>query len=115
VELEGQTYEIGQANNVLIFPGVGLGAVAVGASHLPDSAFLAAAQACAEAAQASRRAGAPIFPPLASLRRISRAVGTAVARALVDADAAPPLSAEEIEERIEEFIWEPVYLPYRRA
>jgi len=115
VELEGQTYEIGQANNVLIFPGVGLGAVAVGASHLPDAAFLAAAQACAEAAAVSTRPGAPIFPPLKSLRNISRIVGTAVARALVDADAAPPLSHEEIDERIAEFIWDPVYLPYRPA
>jgi malate dehydrogenase (oxaloacetate-decarboxylating) len=113
VEVNGQTYGIGQANNVLIFPGVGLGAVAVGASHLPDVAFLAAAQACAEAAQVSLRPGAPIFPPLASLRKISRIVGTAVARALVEADAAPPLSAEEIDERISEFIWDPVYLPYR--
>jgi malate dehydrogenase (oxaloacetate-decarboxylating) len=115
VEVGGQVYEIGQANNVLIFPGVGLGAVAVGASHLPDSAFLAAAQACAEAANVSMRPGAPIFPPLKSLRSISRVVGTAVARALVDADAAPPLSAEEIDERISEFIWDPVYLPYRPA
>jgi malic enzyme len=115
VEFEGQTYEIGQANNVLIFPGVGLGAVAVGASHLPDVAFLAAAQACAEAAAVSTRPGAPIFPPLKSLRAISRIVGTAVARALVDADAAPPLSAEEIDERISTFIWEPAYLPYRPA
>ena len=41
----------------------------------------------------SMRPGAPIFPPLKSLRSISRSVGTAVARALVDADAAPPLSA----------------------
>ncbi|MHC4133963.1 MAG: NAD-dependent malic enzyme [Planctomycetota bacterium] len=115
VDVEGQTYEIGQANNVLIFPGVGLGAVAVGAAHLPDVAFLAAAQALAEAAEVSTRPGAPIFPPLRSLRSISRIVGTAVARALVDADAAPPLSAEEIDERIAEFIWEPVYLPYRPA
>ena len=32
---------------------------------------------------------------------------------LVDMEAAPPLSAEEIDERISEFIWEPNYLPYR--
>lgn len=113
VVVDGVTYEIGQANNVLIFPGVGLGAIAVGASWLPDKAFLAAAQALAEAAAVSTQPGAPIFPPLARLREISRIVATAVARTLIDMEAAPPLSAEEIDERIEEFIWEPNYLPYR--
>ena len=36
-----------------------------------------------------------------------------MARTLVDMGAAPPLSAEEIDERISAFIWDPVYLPYR--
>lgn len=113
VVLDGKTYKIGQANNVLIFPGVGLGAIAIGASWLPESAFLAAAQALAEEAAVSTEPGTPIFPPLASLRDISRVVGIAVARSLVDSGAAPPLSAEEIDERISAFIWTPEYLPYR--
>jgi len=107
----GVSYGIGQANNVLIFPGAGLGAIAVGATAVPDSAFLAAAQALVAFSDPSPTA--PLFPPLSALREVSHVVARAVGRAIVEAGAAPECSPEEIDRKIAEAIWDPAYLPYR--
>jgi malate dehydrogenase (oxaloacetate-decarboxylating) len=109
----GTTHTIGQGNNVFIFPGVGLGATAVGAQWLPDDAFSAAADALVECTTRSGMAGAGIYPPLSDLRHISRDVGLAVARTVISLGAAPPLPDDEIRRRVLAGIWEPAYLPYR--
>src|SRR5262249_6043893 len=81
--LRGPTYEIGQGNNAFIFPGVGLGAIAVDALRLTEGAFDAASRAICERTVIRGRAGEPIYPPLASLRSVSAHVAVAVGRALV--------------------------------
>jgi malic enzyme len=113
VTFGGTTYQIGQGNNVLIFPGVGLGAIAVGARRLDEEAFTAASRALDEQTPITGRPGEPIFPPLSRLREISVRVATQVARSLVERGNAPPLSSEDIEARIGSARWEPVYRPYR--
>lgn len=112
VSWNGAEQEIGQGNNAFIFPGVGLGAVAVEARWLPDSAFAAASEALAAVAPASP---GPIYPALSHLRAVSHGVAVAVARALVRDEAAPALSDGEIEQRIQALVWEPRYMPYRAA
>ncbi|PRH76626.1 NAD-dependent malic enzyme [Streptomyces solincola] len=47
VQFDGSTYRIGQANNALIFPGLGLGAIAARASRITDRMLRAAADAVA--------------------------------------------------------------------
>jgi malic enzyme len=113
VEHRGRVYTIGQGNNALIFPGVGLGATAVEAAWLPDDAFTAAARALGEWTADSPASGAPIYPSVLRLREVSRAVAVAVGCALVEAGAAPPLARAEVERRVAAGIWEPRYLPYR--
>jgi malic enzyme len=115
VAIGGVTHQIGQGNNALIFPGVGLGASVVGARWMPDSVFTAAAAALFELSTADESPGAPIYPPVSHLREVSRAVAAAVGRALVAAEAAPQMSPTEIDERIARSIWEPTYRPYRAA
>jgi len=115
VEHNGRRYTIGQGNNVFIFPGVGLGATAVHARWLPDDAFDTAAQALFEFTAAAPATGDAIYPPLARLREVSRAVAIAVGGALVDAGAAPHLPRPEIERRVIAGMWTPEYLPYRAA
>jgi malate dehydrogenase (oxaloacetate-decarboxylating) len=114
VTVNGTTHEIGQGNNALVFPGVGLGATAVGAKWLPDSAFAAAAQAVYEATGRGAQNDS-IFPSITRLVEISGKVAIAVGMALIEAGAAPRLSKQEVEDRIAASIWEPVYLPYRAA
>ena len=113
VRVRSVTHGIGQCNNVFVFPGIGLGATAVGARSLPDSAFAAAARAVYESTERTSAPGATIFPPLSRLRDVSHAVALAVGRALVDAGAAPALTPDEIAERVAASMWEPVYLRYR--
>jgi len=113
VRVRDVTHYIGQCNNVFVFPGIGLGATAVGARSLPDTAFAAAARAVYESTDRTSTPGAPIFPPLSRLRDVSYAVALAVGRALVDVGAAPQLTPVEIAERVAASMWEPVYLKYR--
>jgi malic enzyme len=115
VHLQGTTYQIGQANNVFAFPGIGLGASIAGARRIPDDVFSAAARAVHASTPTSTVAGAPIYPPISRLRDVSRRVAVAVARALVDTGAAPPITVQEIEDRVSAAMWEPVYLDYRHV
>jgi malic enzyme len=113
VTVNGVTHEIGQGNNAFVFPGVGLGATAVGARWMPDAAFAAAARAVYEFGRSANAEGSPIFPRLSRLRDVSRGVAMAVGRALVDAGAAPELTPGEIDDRIAASMWEPEYRTYR--
>jgi malate dehydrogenase (oxaloacetate-decarboxylating) len=113
VTVGGRTFTIGQGNNVLIFPGVGLGATAVRARWLPDSAFSAAAGALVELNAASSAPDDPIFPPLHRIRDVARTVALSVARELVRSGAAPSILESELERRVTGMIWDPAYLPYQ--
>ena len=112
VEINGRTIAIGQGNNVLIFPGVGLGATSVNATWLPDEAFAAAASALADYSSSHSWPGDPIYPPLTELREVSRRVALAVGAELVRVGAAPAISAEEIERRVNAGMWTPAYAHY---
>ena len=74
VEYEGRTIEVGQANNVLIFPGVGFGAVMAKAKMVTDEMFLAAARALADYVDQDRLEGGTVYPRLEELRKISATV-----------------------------------------
>jgi len=115
VEFNGTRRRIGQGNNVFIFPGVGLGATAVEAKWLPDEAFTAAADALVAFTSEATGIDDAIYPPLSSLRDVSRRVAIAVAQSLVATRAASPMDDEEITRRVDINMWTPEYLPYRPA
>ena len=56
VTYQGMTYQIGQANNALLYPGLGLGTIVSGASKVTDAMLLAAAQAVPARSTSARRA-----------------------------------------------------------
>jgi malate dehydrogenase (oxaloacetate-decarboxylating) len=107
----GVVYEIGQANNAIIFPGLGLGTIVSRARIITDGMFIAAAKELAHHVDASRL-GAAILPPVATLREVSRrvaaAVGTEAAREGLTASDPSALEAE-----LDAAIWEPRYRPIR--
>ena len=82
VTYNGVTYVIGQSNNALIFPGLGLGTIVVRASVMTDGMFAAAAEAVASMVDTSQP-GAPILPEVEELRNISEMVAIEVAKVAV--------------------------------
>ena len=79
VELDGVTYQIAQANNALVFPGLGLGVTVARASHITDRLIAAAADAVAKLSDATRP-GTSLLPPVRDLRPVSAAVAIEVVR-----------------------------------
>ena len=78
---DGRPFKVDQTNNSYIFPGVGLGAIAVQARRVTDTMFMAAAKALAAMSPARNDAGGNLLPPVTALREVSIAVARAVARA----------------------------------
>ncbi len=112
VEYQGTRYVIGQANNALVFPGLGLGAIAARAARITDGMLSAAAHAVAGLVD-SRAPGAPLLPEVQALRDTSLAVAVAVARAAQsDGVARQPLTGDVVS-GVRAQMWEPAYRPVR--
>lgn len=117
VTVGSYTYVIGQANNALVFPGIGLGAVVAGASRVSARMIRAAADAVATEIDLSAR-GAPLLPEVEALRATSLSVATAVAWTALDeglASAELPSKRDEIRVVVKEAMWAPEYLPITPA
>jgi malate dehydrogenase (oxaloacetate-decarboxylating) len=107
VELDGVTYRIAQANNALVFPGLGLGVTVARASRISDGMIAAAADAVARLSDAGRP-GAPLLPPVSDLRPVSAAVAIAVAEAAVAEGLAQAELGNAIQQ-VHEAMWRPDY------
>jgi malic enzyme len=105
----GQQRLVGQANNVFVFPGVGLGAIVAQAREITDRMFLVAARTLSDMILTDRIRQGALYPPLADLRRISRAIAIAVAREASQAGMAPMMTDSEIESAVDAAMWTPAY------
>ena len=112
VTLGGITYQIAQANNALVFPGLGLGVVVARASRITDGMFLAAARAVAALVDSTAR-GAALLPQVADLRATSAAVAVAVAEAAHTDGVATADITENLEDAVTAAMWQPEYHPVR--
>lgn len=83
VEYKGTTYTIGQANNALVYPGVGFGAIAAHAKVVNDKMLAAAAHALGGIVDPDQP-GAAVLPPVAKLEDFTTKVSTVVAQAAID-------------------------------
>jgi len=113
VMYEGSIHRIGQANNVFIFPGMGLGILTVKAKQVTDGMFLAAAYALADHIGSELLTEGQIFPTIDSVRTVSRSVAIAIARKAIEEGVADPV--DDLEDAVDAEMWFPVYLPYRAA
>ena len=107
---QGVTYQIGQANNALIFPGLGLGTLLSRARRITDHMITAAAQAVAGLTDTTTP-GTPLLPPIDDLRTISAQVALAVAQAAAHDGVAglPGITADAVSAAM----WQPRYAPVR--
>jgi len=113
VEWAGQRRTIGQANNVFIFPGVGLGAVVAEARELTDDAFVVAARTLAGLVSDERLAAGTIYPPISQLRFVARTIAEALVKHLRDAGYGRQFRDEQIADAVDRAMWRPEYLPYQ--
>ena len=107
VEHDGVTYTIGQGNNALLYPGLGLGAVVSGAREITDGMLLAAAEAVASQVDPLPR-GAALLPPVRDLRASSAIVAEAVARC-AETEGVASRTHDDLARAIKDAMWEPVY------
>jgi malate dehydrogenase (oxaloacetate-decarboxylating) len=107
VSYDGQDYQIAQANNALIFPGLGLGVTVARARRVSDGMLAAAAGAVASMSDATQP-GASLLPSVTSLRTVSAAVAAAVARA-AHTEGLAQASLPDPDGQVRVAMWEPEY------
>jgi malate dehydrogenase (oxaloacetate-decarboxylating) len=112
VDYRGVRYVIGQANNALIFPGLGLGVIAARAAQVTDNMLAAAAHALSELVDTATP-GAPLLPEVEALRETSVTVAVAVARAAAADGVAGARLDADLRQHVRGLMWEPVYRPVR--
>jgi malic enzyme len=115
VTVNGETHIIGQANNVFIFPGMGLGAIVSEAREITDEMFLLAAETLAEMVSPDRLAAGALYPAVAELREVSRQIAAKVVCQSRDCGVGRLYRDEEVIDAVDSAIWFPAYLPYLPA
>jgi malate dehydrogenase (oxaloacetate-decarboxylating) len=107
----GRTIQIGQGNNVFVFPGVGLGVLVSGAREVTDAMFAAAARQLAEETGAEDLASGSLFPRIRDIRRVTARVAGAVVREARDSGLGRPIDDQQIPGTVAAAMWSPAYLP----
>ncbi len=115
VKRDGELFRVDQTNNAYVYPGVGLGAIAVKASRISDAMFLAAARTLADVSPAKHDPRANLLPPLAATRKLSFHVAIAVAQQAIAEGLAHPPPDGDLAAAIQAKMWEPAYPTYRRV
>jgi malate dehydrogenase (oxaloacetate-decarboxylating) len=113
VVMGAKRFRIGQANNALIFPGVGLGVTVARARRVTDSMFLDAAKAMAAMVTQKDLDQTAVYPDLTRIRECSHAVACATIRRAVEDGYADGEILEGLEETVRRAMWSPEYLPIR--
>ncbi|KTD24456.1 NAD-dependent malic enzyme [Legionella maceachernii] len=115
VDYQNRLLEIAQCNNALVFPGIGLGIIAVQASRLSKEMIWAAASTLSEYAPSKQHSFAPLLPSLNEAQVVAKHIAVAVATTAIKEGLAQKNQDAEIEKLIQDLFWEPRYLPFRRT
>jgi len=108
VVVGGRRHAVSQANNLHVFPGLGLGTLVAGAGRVSSAMLAAAAEAVAARAR-DRGPEAGLLPPLAEVAATSRRVAVAVAAAARDEGQGLEVDDDELGRRVAARWWEPDY------
>lgn len=105
IEYNGVIYNIGQANNALVYPGVGFGAIAAKAKILNEKMLADAAHALGGIVDPDQP-GAAVLPPVSKLQEFSQTVAQVVAQSAIDQGLAGVTDAKKA---VADMKWEPKY------
>jgi len=115
VSYGGRTIPIAQCNNVFVFPAMGLGVVASGATRVTDTMMLAAARTLGGNSPALKDSFASLLPPLTDIRRVATEIAIAVGIEAQKEGVAPKLAEDELRRRVIAAQWTPAYAPFVRT
>ena len=109
----GRVRSFSQANNLYLFPGIGLGAVVCHSTAVTHQMFHAASRAISAMVSSAERAEGRLLPPLKDIREVSFAVALATAKQARDDGLGIRESDERLAALIRAAMWKPRYYPYR--
>lgn len=113
VEYHNRMVQIAQCNNALVFPGIGLGVLAVSATRLTKEMILAAAHTLCQFAPSKKDSFLPLLPSLDDAQTVAKAIAVAVAQCAIDTGYAQRNQEKDLVKLVDELFWEPRYLPFR--
>ena len=114
VNHEGKLHRIAQCNNSYIFPGIGLGVLAVRASRVTDEMLLASSEVLAAASPLASGGSGDLLPPLQQIAEVSKSIAFAVAKVAQAQGHALEISDAQLHARIDRIFWTPHYRDYKR-
>lgn len=114
VNYQGKLYHIAQCNNSYIFPGIGLGVVASGATRITENMLVASSRALADCSPLLQDPQADLLPSLGEIQSVSKVIAFDVAKAAIQDGVAVMINDELLKQKIEESFWHPEYRRYKR-
>jgi len=115
IEYKGKTYPVAQCNNSYIFPGIGLGVLAVKAQRISDDMLRVASETLAAASPLANTGEGGILPPLTQLAELSKKIAFEVAKVAMRQGYALELDDAALLRKIEANFWKPEYRQYKRV
>lgn len=112
---EQRLYPIAQCNNSYIFPGIGLGVLAVKSKRISNEMLMAASQTLAESSPAVNGSGTALLPPITEIGELSKRIAFAVGKVAQAQGHALEVSDEVLQQRIDNNFWQPEYRHYKRV
>jgi malate dehydrogenase (oxaloacetate-decarboxylating)(NADP+) len=109
VHLDGHTYLPSQANNLYIFPAVGMAVFATHASRITDEMFIEAAHAVADQVTDEQLKLGMLFPPQSNILEVEIKTAARVAKLVFDSNLAGVPRPDDIETLIRSHVYQPIY------
>lgn len=114
VEIYGRVIPVSQCNNVYVFPAIGLGAIASGATRITEAMLMAASRALAEASPLVRDGEGALLPEIGTICDVTRNIAFEVGKAAQQSGVAEKMSDDALLRSIKDNFWLPHYRPYKR-
>ncbi len=106
---------IAQCNNALIFPGLGLGILAVGAKRLTKNMIWSAVYSLKNNAPCLQHPQLPLLPALGDAQAVAKNIAIAVAKSAIHEGLATKNQNVDLLQLIDQIYWIPEYLPYKES